>query len=161
MTETKETTPKPKKKGKVTSATITSPATNYSTPNLFTVATEISAVEPEFMPVYTETNAADVRAIVPYDIVYKTQVLRLHHRGTVVLDTGVNLKIPAGFRINGTAKKDLAAKGLFVSQVFLEEDGRLKIIATNIGTDNPIIISQKSVVAKIWLEPVYFFDWSK
>lgn len=156
MTETKS-----KKKGKVTSAAITSPATNYSTPNLFAIATEVIAVEPDFMPVYVETNAADVRVITPYDHQHKQQSSRLNQRTTTIFDTGVILKIPAGFRVNGKATKELASKGLFVSQVFLEDDGRLKVMATNIGIEGVLVIPHKSVLAQIWLEPVYFFDWSK
>jgi dUTPase len=151
---------KPKKKGKAATASKKSPATNYSTPNLFSIATEVTVNEPEFMPVYTDPLAADVRIITPFDPVYKQQSVRLNQRTTVVLDTGVNIKLPAGFRLNGAAKRELAVRGLFVSQVFLDND-RLKIVATNIGTENPIVLNHKSVVAQIWLEPVYFFDWSK
>jgi len=152
---------KAKVKGKATPKSKKSPATNYSAPNLFLIATEVTPVEPVYMPVYVEPLVADVKVIVPYDSTIKSQTMRLNHRSTVVFDTGVNIKLPAGFKLNGAAKREWAVRGLFVPQAFLESDGRLKLVVVNIGVENPLVLTHQMSFAQIWLEPVYYFDWSK
>jgi len=132
----------------------------YTQPNLFLVSTELVADEPEFTPVYNEPNLADVFIIAPFLDHLGVQALRLNHRSILVVDCGFSVKLPKGFQIRGATKKEWANRGLFVSQVYLEND-RLKLTIVNIGTESPLVINHKSCIAQVWVEPVYFFDWKK
>ena len=154
-------TPKPKavKKGKVSPKSKATPAKNYTTPNLFTIATTIKADDPSFLPVYNEPHAADVKISVP-NVINHVQCMRLNHRSTHVFDCGIHLTIPPGYKLCGGTKNTMAGRGLFVPQVFLE-DGRLKVMVVNMGIENPMLLNHGAVVAQIWLEPVYFFEWNQ
>ena len=158
-TETVEEKKKPVVKAKVAKAK-QSAATEYYCPSLNSIVTQVEAIEPDFLPVYNEPNFADVKVLVPLlDNLSKVQQIRLNHRLTMVVDCGVKLTIPAGYQLRGQAKPNWAARGLYVSQAYLTEDKSLKLIICNIGMENPLSITHKSVIAHIWLEPVYLFDW--
>jgi dUTPase len=154
------TKPKVKPKGKVSTAVKKSICEKYTAPNLFSIATEISSEESIFIPVYKETNVADVRVVVPALNHQGVQAVRLNHRTVQVLDCGFTIKVPAGFKVKAEAKKAWANRGLLITHAFIEDD-RLKLMLTNIGQETPLVISHQESVAQIWLEPVYFFDWNK
>lgn len=148
-----------KPQGKIKVVTKTK-AKDYTAPNLFKIAVEILADDPEWMPVYTDPNWADVKVIVPVLNHQGVQALRLNHRTTETLDCGFTLKIPAGFRLIWGTKPRWTRRGLLVSDAYLEND-RLKLMITNIGHETPLIIDHKEIIAHIGLAPVYFFDWNQ
>jgi dUTPase len=152
--------PKVKVKGKMTPVVNKSLAAEYSVPNILNIATNISVEEDIFVPVYKDSNMADVRVVVPALNHQGVQAVRLNHRTVQVLDCGFNIKVPEGFRVKAEAKKAWANRGLFVSHCYVEND-RLKLMITNIGQETPLVVSHKESIAQIWLEPIYFFEFNK
>ena len=151
---------KPLKKGKVKPGRAKrSPAQSYDLPLINTVATLLEAEEPEFLPVYVSPNVADVKVIVPSLNHLGVQEIRLNHRAIFVFDCGFKMVLPKGYRLRGEATKEWADNGLLVNNVGLYND-RLKITVINVGNLNPLIIPHKAVVAGIWVEPVYFFEFN-
>jgi len=155
MSETKK-----KPKGKVTPLSKKSLAEKYTSPNIFNIATEISAEEIVFIPVYKDKNMADVRVVVPMLNHQGVQAVRLNHRTVQILDCGFSIKLPEGFRVRAEAKRVWANRGLLVSHSFIEDD-RLKLIIINIGQETPLVISHKENIAQIWIEPVYYFEFKQ
>lgn len=136
-----------------------SPAQEYLAPNLFTVTTQLTADEPVYTPVYNEEDVADVKIVVPTLNHLQKQDLRLNHRTTSVMDCGITIELPKGFQLRGITKKEWALRGLFVSLVYIENK-RLKLMITNIGQETPLVIPHQSVIAQIWVEPVYYFRFN-
>jgi dUTPase len=151
---------KKKPKGKVSAVAKKSLAEKYTTPNIFTIATEVSAEETLFLPVYKDKNMADVRVVVPSLNHQGIQAVRLNHRTVQILDCGFNIKLPEGFKVRVEAKRAWANRGLLISHSFIE-DNRLKLMITNIGQETPLVISHKESIAQIWIEPVYFFEFKQ
>lgn len=151
---------KAKPVGKISPVAKKSNTLEYYSPNLFNVAVELTPDDPDFTPVYNEQNWADIKIIVPRLNHQGVQALRLNHRVTEILDCGISLKIPEGFRLVFSTKNSWASRGLFVSKCYLDGD-RVKLIITNIGQETPLVLNHKDVIAQISLEPVYFFDWNK
>jgi hypothetical protein len=153
-------TEKTKPKGKAKPIIGKSSASKYITPNVYSVAAEISADEKEFLPVSEPGSCfSQVRVIVPALNHLGDQSFRLNHRVTEVFDCGFKIKLPAGFKIRAEARSDWACRGLLVSNAYLEDEG-LKLVVTNIGQETPLVIPHKANIAYIWAEPVYFFDWT-
>jgi len=147
------------KKGKIRPIRKKSPAEEYAIPDICSVATEINATDPDFIPVCSDKKyIADVRVVVSVLDNMGQQSLRLNHRSIEVLDCGFNITLPAGFRIRAEAKPNWANRGLLVSNCFVENQC-LKLTVVNIGKETPLVIPHKANVAHIWAEPVYLFNW--
>lgn len=160
-TKTPENKKKLVKKPLVKAVAVTkkSSAESYFSPNLYNIATKVEAAEEDLLPAYNEPNVADVRIIAPMSSRLVQEVLLISNM-VLIVDTGITLKIPAGYRVCAAANLEYAKRGLFVSHVLLEND-RLKLIFNNIGVENPIVIPHKAFCAQIWIEPAYYFDWNK
>ena len=147
------------KKGKVTTKKLKSPIADFLTPTLEKVNIEIQAVDPIFMPVYNDKDEAEIRVIIPGLNSQMKQQLSLNHRSVEVLDCGLNIKLPAGYQLSVTTRKEWANRGLLVSSVFLD-NGRLKITVVNIGKENPLVINHKDSLAILKVNPVYLLKWN-
>ena len=155
---TEKTKEKVKPKVKATHVAKASPAIKYTTPNVYSVSAKITADDPDFLPsIRAESQYSDVKVVV--DTVVGNTTYKLNHRCSVVVDCGFKIKLPAGFQIKAEANRTWAQRGLFVAHAYLEDDS-LKLVLINIGQETPLAISHKMVVAQIWAEPAYFFDFN-
>ena len=121
-----------------------SPAIGYSRPEINNVAVSIDFDDEDFVPIYSEGSCADILANLPSGDLF------LPHGGSEVVDCGVSIEIPAGYRMCVSS----STPGVFFTLV---ESKRLKINAFNAGVEATLCHKQK--IGKIWIEPVYFFDW--
>lgn len=120
------------------------PALGYFTPDVREVAVEIEADDPDFMPSYgVGSNEAALFVNIPEG------QIKLPKGSCVVLDCGVFLDMPPGYKCSVAG-----LPGLFIS---LLDGKRVKVHATNLNDD--LILSHKQTIGKIWVEPVYFFEW--
>jgi len=121
-----------------------SPATGYSRPEINKVAVSIDFDDEDFVPIYSEGSSADVLANLP------SGDLVLPHGGSEIVDCGISLKMPAGYKVCASS----SIPGVFLS---LMDAKRIKLNAFNAG--EKVILRHKQKIAKIWIEPVYFFEW--
>lgn len=130
---------------RVSSKLPSSPAIGYSKPDIRKVAVQISSDEEEFIPSYSDkSNTADLFAKLP--------------DGDLLLPTGASDSIDCGFRIELPPGYRICIESS-ISNVFLNliESDRIKVNILNLGKE--LILQNKKKIGKIWIEPVYFFDW--
>lgn len=144
--------------GQVSPVIKKSAAANYSP--LKTIPIQITADEPVFVPQYdSSSSAADVFALIPHLNHNNIQSLNLTHRQLHIIDCGIKIKLEEGYRLQGSLATGWALRGLFLSQILIEQE-RLKLLVMNLGQETPLVIPHKCNIAKIWIEPVYLFDWN-
>ena len=120
-----------------------SPAEGYEKPEINKVAVRISSDEDDFIPAYTDFNCADLIANLPNN-------LFLSHGSCEIIDCGFSLEIPSGYKVCASSS---------ISNIFLNivDSNRIKVNVLNLGKE--LILQHKQKIGKIWIEPVYFFDW--
>lgn len=123
-----------------------SPALGYVKPEIKKVAIKISSDHEDFIPTYSEDkNAADLFLNTPKELIFP--------KGSQeIIDCGFSLEVPAGYKVCVSS---------VISSVFITliDSSRIKVNAINFGEE--IILQYKQKIGKIWVEPVYFFDWIK
>lgn len=89
--------------------------------------------------------------------------VRLNYRALAIIETGISVAIPKGFKLCIAARSGLAAKGLAVMNApgQIDEDyrGTIKVIVANITGRELITIAHGDRFAQCWLEPVYKVNW--
>lgn len=121
-----------------------SPATGYVKPELKKVAVKIKPDSEDFVPKYSDKNVADLVANLNFEN------LELTSGSHEIIDCGIELEIPAGYKCCVSS----CIQGLFLNLI---EGSRIKVVALNCG--KKLILKNKQVIGKIWIEPVYFFEW--
>lgn len=122
-----------------------SPASGYSKPDIRKVAVDIESDDDDFVPRYSlGGTAAGLLANIP------SGSLKLTTGSTAVLDCGISLAMPPGYKCRVSSN----ISGLFFT---ILDSNRIRLNIINVGED--LILSHKQLVGKIWVEPVYFFDW--
>jgi dUTPase len=118
------------------------------------VVVDIIADDPRFVPVYSDKNAihADVFANLG------KSTAQLVHRSLVKIDCGFSMRLKPGWQIKAKLTQELASQGVIL--VGVDSTDRFSLILANVGKNNPVYISDASVVAKISVEPVYYCVWN-
>lgn len=129
--------------------------------NAMNVKTELQADEEIFIPKYPENSScAELRANIPLDTNTNQRKILMPHRATLMVDCGVNIKVPSGYKAVITSVEEQASKGLIITNApIVVEDGRISVMVSNIGKQI-IAIEHGNVIAKMYLEPIYMFDWT-
>lgn len=109
-------------------------------------------LEPNFFDYFIE-----VKAICLTLSQNNRQETLMNYRNVIVFDTGLNLIIPEGYRLNFKLVENFSSKGLLAIDAGLDEKGRLKITTINLGQNSPVIVQHKEVLAKVWIEPCNHF----
>lgn len=115
---------------------------DYVRPEIKKVATDIRADDPFFFP---KCSSSDGTAEVFANI---AEPIELEHGAMSVVDCGFEMVLPAGYRISARGVSDR----LFV---FLADTKRIKVSIFNAG--DKCMLHNNQPVAKIWIEPIYFF----
>ena len=123
------------------------PARNYSRPHISKVAVALEVDELHFSP---ESTSGDGSAVAFANIPSGSIVLP--HGGTAVVDCGFSMTIPPGYRTRVSS----AVSGLVVEVV---ESKRFKVTVINVGSE--AILEDRGAIARLWIEPIYFFEWTK
>ena len=150
-----EETKKPRVKA--TKSREQSPAADYVQPNIFRVSTSVVPDIAEFKPL--SQDGGRYCDVFLNTLARSMNQIQLNHRSTEVLDFGCKITLPPGYKLNGNVHPKYAALGLVCCSVYLDDEKRLKFVVTNSGKQTPIILVEKEPVGRIWIEPVYYFDW--
>lgn len=95
-------------------------------------------------------------ANIPKDATGQTTV-RLSHRSSMLVDCGISVKVPKGFRLKVALTQEFANRGLMMTEC-LSSDERVKFLVTNIGKEL-VVINRGDNIADTWLEPLYLSNW--
>ena len=150
------------KKAQVSAVLPPSSAKDYQSPKLHKIATKITIDEDMFMPQYAENSSrVDLMANIPPDHA-GTRRLTMPYRYTAVVDLGVDIEIPANYRVVLKVAHEHAKRGVLANEspyiVDKSNQGRLSIAMTNVGKEI-VVIEHGDVVAQMYIEPVCQFDW--
>jgi len=161
-----------KEKKRVEAKTVlpSTPIKELEEPPLHKVVTKIVADDEAFIPKYqTEGSVCvDLVANIPQgeqdDLnPAESGEIRLQHRATVMIDCGFSMGLKPGWKANISARSGWASKGLVVTngpgKIDHDYTGRIKVIVTNVGQNNPIVIKHLDRIAQMEIEPVYQFEW--
>lgn len=149
-----------KNKVKVSSKLPQCSANNYYKPNITSVLTKISIDEEYFLPKYSNSNSssADLFANIP-----EKESIGICSFGTEIIDCGFSIQIENGYKACISIDSYWCDKGLIImgsNQIDPQDDCRIKINVMNIGK-KILVVSHKDKIGKIWIEPIYFFEWTK
>jgi hypothetical protein len=121
------------------------PANGFIAPDLKKVATEIRADDEDFLPEYGRgENAAELLANIPEG------KMSIASGMCEIVDCGFSLKIPAGYKCAVSSN----IPSLFLSLIGSE---RIRLNVFNAG--DHMVLQHKQSIGKIWIEPVYLFEW--
>lgn len=122
-----------------------SPATGYNKPDFKKIAVSISSDNEDFIPSYENCEYA---AILIANIPNKKLILSKNSQA--VIDCGFSLEVPAGYKVCASS---------FISSIYLNlvESSRIQVSVLNLGEE--LILLHKQKIGKIWIEPIYFFEW--
>jgi hypothetical protein len=120
-------------------------ASDYFNPKINQVAVEVTWDDRDFMPSCEGTSCvSEVSANIP------SSELFLVHNSSCVIDCGFTINLPAGYK----CRAESLNPSLFIQIV---ECPRFKLNVFNAGEAVRLIDRQK--IAKIWIEPIYLFEW--
>ena len=135
-------------------------AANYYCPPINKISTDINFEDDFFIPKYSKgSSCADIFTFLPDD---NKKSIGICKSGQFTIDCGFSIKIANGYKACFSLDDSLLNKGLIINgfnQIdSTENHTRVKINVLNIG-EKILILSHKDKVGKIWIEPIYFFDW--
>lgn len=127
----------------VTSRLPRSPAQDYVRPEINRIATTIKG-EDDFFPKNTDSEGrSEIFAKIEGD-------LKIGAGESAVVDCGFDFSLPPGYRMSVSS----SIQGLFLS---LLDSKRLKVSVFN--SSEELVLHDRQMIGKIWIEPIYFFDW--
>lgn len=110
---------------------------------------------------------ADLVARIPANMIDGVNMgttLRLNYRSLAIIDCGLSMAVPSGFKLCVAARSGWAAKGLAVmngvGQIDSDYRGNIKVIVANVVGKEIIVINDGDRIAQCWLEPVFKADWN-
>lgn len=121
------------------------PAKNYSRPEISKVSVFLEVDSPEFAP---SSNGLDGSALIFANIPDGTLVLP--RGGTKVVDCGFTVSVPAGYRCRVSSN----LHGVILEAV---DSKRFKVNVINLGDETTL--NNRDAIGRLWVEPVYFFEW--
>ena len=135
-------------------------AANYYCPPISKISTNINFEDDFFIPKYSkDSSCADLFVYMPEN---NKNSIGIGKSGQFTVDCGFSLKIAGGYKACFSLDSSLLNKGLIINgfnQIDSTNDNtRVKINVLNIG-EKILILNYKDKVGKIWIEPIYFFDW--
>jgi hypothetical protein len=116
----------------------------------FEIAKLFKVDESDLMPII-KGNVCEV--FVNNHVHASTRVL-LNGKNLHVLDFGLTIDLPEGYKINGRVNSRFTAIGLLAASVYLDEKNRLKFVVINCGPQTPIVMSHRDLLGEIWIEPI-------
>jgi dUTP pyrophosphatase len=129
------------------------------------VDVDFISTDEKYTPQYKTDGAAccDLVACIPTNVSSQGKIA-LNYRTTVLIDTGIKVAIPKGWKICIAARSSYAKRGLVCtnSPAQIDEDYRneIQVITCNIGREI-IEINDGDRFAQCWIEPVTRIKWNK
>jgi len=155
---------KPKTKAKATKGSSHQPLALAAPKGPVKVKTKVKADSQEFCPLATGTTV-QLLANIPSPPDLKAQPGYVHRiglgpRATAVVDCGIEVTIPDGFKAVAHLEPSLAGKGLLIDGNVYSGTARIAFRVRNVGREI-IPVLHKDRVASLSLEPVYLFDFTE
>lgn len=123
-----------------------------------TLAVRVVATESRFVPTYRDgAPTAEVRACIPPDATGKRSVT-LTSRTMAVLDAGIALDLPEGWRAEVVPTREWSLKGLVLSDASAR--GRVSVVVGNIGKEI-LVIADGDVIGQLLPAPAYRFQFEE
>lgn len=124
---------------------VSTPAKNYSRPEISKVSVVLEYDDPDFAPVSHGTDgSASIFANIP------DGSLTIPKGGSRVIDCGFTVSLPAGYRCRVSS----AVNGILIDTV---DSKRFKVNVVNLGDETTL--NDRDAIGRLWVEPVYFFEW--
>jgi dUTPase len=122
------------------------------------VAVKVQFDEVAFTPIAGEHGYFDLMSNMPLDAAGQRRT-NLSHRSTIVVDCGVEITVPEGYRAVLKVNELLAKKGLIIPNApSYHTGGRVKVQLSNFGREI-IQVNHLDKVAQIAVEPIYTIKW--
>jgi dUTPase len=150
-------------KKKITARPISSKATKFALKDYYApgdreITVKIQSDEVAFTPTVGEHGYFDLMANMPLDAAGQRRS-NLSHRSTIVVDCGVEITVPEGYRAVLKVNELLAKKGLLIPNApSYHTGGRVKVQLSNFGREI-IQVNHLDKVAQIAVEPIYTIKW--
>jgi dUTP pyrophosphatase len=154
-----------KQKGDVVSKPITSAIKTIEAVDPSIVTTKIVADDDTWIPEYKTDGAAcvDLKANIPPDV-HGNREINLPYRVGQLIDCGISIELPPGFKAEIAARSGWANRGLVVAnspgQVDEDYRGRICVAVYNVGKEI-LKIKHGDRIAQMWPVPVYRFQWDR
>lgn len=132
-------------------------AKDYFQPILNKVSTKIECDDEFFIPKYLNSNSTSADVFANCD-----NAIAIHHQGFCSIDCGFSIQIQKGYKACVELDSYWSKKGLvLVGDKFFNSENieKIKINVYNLG-ERQVVVNHKDKIAKIWIEPVYFFEWT-
>lgn len=131
---------------------------NFCVPNIEEVTVIIRPDEAAFTPIAADYGYFDLLANVPPDAAEQKRIT-LSHRSTVVVDCGLDMTVPTGYRAILKVNEILAKKGLMIPNApAYHTSGRVKVQLSNFGREI-ILINHLDFIAQVTVEPIHSILW--
>lgn len=149
---------KEKEKNKVNCKLPPCSAKDYFQPIVNKVSTKIECDDDFFIPKYLNSKAVSADVFVNCE---NKTTLAIHHQGFCSIDCGFSLEVQKGYKVCVELDSFWTNKGLILvgNKSYSGDFEKIKINVYNLG-EKQIVINHKDKIAKIWIEPVYFFEWT-
>ena len=134
---------------------------NWSCPKIESVCTKIKVDEECFMPLYSEGSTLSklfANLSQKEEDYTGEKYTRIPSRGVVQIDCGFTLDLPVGFKARFSVDEELSSRGLFLVSPNQMVEGRVVLNLMNLGKEF-MMIKHKDIIAQMWVEPVYLFEW--
>lgn len=137
-----------KKKARVTASAVldSSVASKYNNPNLYTVATKITADNDSLFPISSDDSSVFIKSTKTFSFSYSERVC-----------CGLSIELPQSHKLVFRPTVELATAGVGVEGMIIE--GRIYIILINNGSAKTIDIKEGVPIARMYIEPAYWFEW--
>ncbi len=149
---------KEENKNKANSKLPSCSAKDYYQPILNKVSTKIKAEDSYFLPKYCSSNSIYADIFVNHF----DRSFAIQHLGVCDIDCGFSIEISKGYKICVELDPIWMSKGLVIvseKSFFPNDLDKIKITVYNMG-NKQVVINHKDKIARIWVEPVYFFEWT-
>lgn len=128
------------------------------------IPTKVQADSPDFIPQPNKTTV-QLLANIPTPADMKSQPGYVHRiglgpRATAVVDCGVTVTVPSGFKAVAHIDPAFAGKGLLIDGNIYSGEARIAFRVRNVGREI-IPVLHKDRIATLSLEPVYLFDFTE
>ena len=148
------------KKGETKSVDIT-PVIKKGKTHVASKSLKIVLDEPDFQPKEVQENLIyQVRILSPYQASYNKQCTVFMQKSVEVLDFGIKFQLEEKdknlYVVRASIMPEFSSKGLILSNAYLDDNGRLKLVVINVGPSSPVIVNHKECFANVWLEDVSF-----
>lgn len=131
-------------------------AKNYYNPSINKIISNIKFEDEFFVPKYSDKSTADVHVCLENE-----SSKYLFTNCPALIDCGFSVSVPSGYKIVFALDAKFLSTLIVCGSNYIDsnEETRFKINVLNIS-EKLLTLNNKDKIGKIWIEPVYLFDWN-